>query len=398
MRRSVPGSRGNDAFVSLTVVVVALGIGGVLAATWATVSTQSISDVARMRAGQVNAQLARSAVAETWSDLQRLVNDPASPVARRLRTGDPKAAGSRLPMPGLVHTLDLAGAGERSIQVETRIVRFAPVDGWPSDSVGSLRVVARVRSAGGLERSFDEERQFRVQRVALPAPIHRWVVAPPAGDELQLFGRSSADEQVLADPAGSLRETEPGQLLLDRLGQVSQWRSQRAAFEVPMASGSMATQEWLEKRLVRGERCNGVILIDNKESGPQRLSRLVLRGRMLLVATGSLDLEDVTVENPAADMVSVISYGAVTVAGKVEARILRLVDPAAVGGAMDLCSGSAQMTGSMIDLSGLDTCPIKGSLTAGPTLPPSGSTAAQDPSLLVVLLSPIRRIGPLVRS
>lgn len=377
-------------FLTVGVVLLALGIACSLVAIWSSGSSQALSDAARLRDAAQATELARSALAETWHGVQRAANDPAAPLARTLR-GPGELSGRAVPLPELVHTRDLPGGREAAIDVRARIDGSRNVSPWPTERVGDLVVEVRVKSGAGSVRALAERRAFRVQRVVFPPPLDRWVLAPEAGPQLQVFGATATEGTAEPAPRDALYATEDGAATLERLTSWTSWRG-AAAYHVP-AGDPDALATWLQRRMADAGRVNGVVLCE--ASRPQRLRQIALAGRMLLVVTTGVSLADVTVQSPAEDLVSVISYDTFTVAGTVHAQLLRVLSADAAGTEIEQSTGAGQITGSLIDLSGAPPA-VGGSLAANPHALARG--AVTDPSHQVVLISPVRRAAAPERS
>lgn len=385
-----PTARSKRGFITVGIVLLALGVACSLVAIWSSSSSQALSDAARLRDAQECMELARSAAAEGWHGVQRAANDPDEPLARLLRAPAAIPAGRGFALPELVHVRDLPGAREATIVLTARVDTSRAVSPWPVDRVGEIVLDVRVTSRAGSVRAVSERRAFRVQRIAFPPPLDRWVLAPGAPG-LQAFGATASEGTAQPAPLDVLNSTPEGSALLERLASPVVWRA-TAAYHVP-ADDPDALASWLARRMAETGRVNGIVYCE--ASRGQRLRKLKLAGRMLLIVTQGVALTDLTTASPAEDLVSILSYGALSVTGNVQANLLRVMPADAAGAEIELSAGTAQITGSLLDLSGADP-DLRGSVAANPhALAPAGRA---DPSQLVVLISPIRRPQPPARS
>lgn len=382
---------GRRGFITVGVVLLALGIACSLVAIWANTSSQALSDAARLRDAQQAMELARSAAAEAWHGVQRAANDPDAPLARLLRAPAPIVPGRAFPLPELVHVRDLPGGQEATIAATARVESSRTVSPWPVERTGEIVLEARVRSAAGSVRAVSERRAFRVQRIGFPPPLDRWVLAPGAGPGLQVFGATTSGGTAQLAPVDTLNATPEGAETLERLANPVTWQ-RTAAYRVP-ANEPDALATWLARRMADAGRVNGIVYCE--ASRGQRLRQMQLAGRMLLVVTSGVSLADVTVASPAEDLVSVIAYDALSLSGTVQANLLRILPTDAAGTEIELSEGSARITGSLLDLCGAAP-DVTGSLAANPH--GQGQKHGVDPAQLVVLISPVRRAAPPARS
>ncbi|MBI4865130.1 MAG: hypothetical protein HY815_33455 [Candidatus Riflebacteria bacterium] len=387
---------------TLAVVVSLLAVAGIVVATWASTSGQALVAARRIRQELRALEAARSALAEAHFNLQRAVNDPAETLFTVFRRPGGPGVDEVLPLPPLIHTHDLPGAGQISIQVAARVSECRAHPVLPRTSEGTVCIEARATTAAGQWRGVGATWGFRVQHVTLPAPMDRWVIGPGAGSELQVFGATPGTEGFVDDPQGQLRSTPQGAELYQALASPLMWRSGLAAFQVGVGSNPAGLQKWLEDRLAGDDpegvsrRVNGIVVVEGHSGVTQRVAGVRFRGRALVVLTCKVSLEAVTVENPTEDLLSVICYDAATLAGKLDLSLLRLLPPEAVGTSIDLSSGTVDLCGSLIDATGVDVQEFKGTLTANPRAS-SRRRDTPEPSHAVVLISPLRRAGGVTR-
>lgn len=400
----VPGKGRPHGLTTMTVVLLLLAILSSLVMTWASFSRRSLSEIRRMREGALAADLARSALEEAWFIIQREANDPETPLFAAMRRLSESSLRSPLPLGALLYARDLPGADRCLVDVEARAVDLERAAPWPGDVSGSIRLEVAVTTQGGSRRRIGETRRFRVQRVTLPPPLYRWVLAPPAPGRMQVFGAGPGSPGHVPHPLAEIVSRPEGEALLKRLSSSDFWRDHVASFDIGAVGGPYALRKWLDRRLSRKGpsgsgpgRVNGVVFADNAEHPSQVLKGLRFRGKAILVLTGGVALEDISVANPAQDVLSIVCYGSVWASGRLDVHLLRVLDREEVGIGAAFSGGKVDVRGALIDLTGSPEQPFDGSVSANPW---AGGNEARDQHDLtheVVLLSPVRRWRPITR-
>lgn len=382
---------------TLIPVLVIIGVASVLMTTWVSSSRQALAQTDRLRLGLQAMEVSRSAVAEAHLNLQRAVNDPRTPTFAAFRTPGGLARGQVVGFPDLVHTYHLPGADRFDVRVLATVESYRPTSPWSVDAAGLLRITVQVKGPGGTDRSLARAWAFRTQRITFPPPLDRWVIGPRPSDSIQLFGTYPGSESYPEDPQIQLLDTDEGEETY-RLITMPETFEKMAAYRVDGGKGPGALQAWFERGLGRPgaigapRRLNGIVFVNGRDGTTQRLAGLRFRGKALLVVDGKLSLDDVTVGDKGEDLLSVICYDTVTASGKLELSLLRVHRTSDIGTGHEPSSGSADIHGSLLDVTGIDTQDFRGSVSAN-RLALSGRDGAPLPSQIVVLISPLGRPG-----
>jgi hypothetical protein len=412
-----PGARGLG---SLVVLLALLAIGALLVMAWAVTSGQFLSDVGRTLRGQRAMEVARSALAEAFLLVQKGANDSQSTLYTILRSPIAGPAPLTLPaslaIPALSETSALEGAAGMVVELSGQVTAYEVSTASPGYATGEIRIEAQVTTGQGGSRSAQESRRFRVQRIAVPAPVDTWVLAPTAlGSAMNVSG-----EKQVADPGAELGATDAGRQTLDVLLDPGTW-SGLAAYQVDIAKDENQLQAWLSARLDRAAsggvepaRVNGVVyagpgagssVAPPLDAPPQKITGLTFRGKAILVVDAPVHLENVTVADPASDLLSVIAFGTVTTVGPLSVCLVRSPSQRELGQDVTSPWGAVQVTGSLVDLTGLYLSPDPtgelvrptGTLAPHPHAAGGGGTEPVKLDHLVVLISPRSTRGPVVR-
>jgi hypothetical protein len=100
----------------------------------------------------------------------------------------------------------------------------------------------------------------------------------------------------------------------------AEWRK-RATFHFEGAGAAADFGQMLAGYGAEDRPVSGVAFVDNG-SAPLKLSRLAIRGRLIVIATGEVEIEDVKVADRATDMLVVQAGGRLSVSGRVEGALI----------------------------------------------------------------------------
>lgn len=299
-----------------------------------------------LAAGDPQAELFARLRAESWSSIEL---EPRVERARALLRGAPSAS-------GLVARARFSD-------------RRALVPGSEEESEWAARLVVTVQvalsGAAGGRVVGTQEREVRATSASPPRPLDAFgflVAGRPGSTWRPALDTGAAVPDVHLDPAV--------------------WR-RKATLEVG-GDDPTAVFEGLARRL---GAVNGVMLVENEGGRTLSLARRRHRGKLVLVVLGPLELSDVEPEDPALDLLTVIAFGDVRLAGTVHAALV-LTGRQGASPARELAPGS-HLTGSLVVTCG-ELPPASGArLTFDTRASFAGPLdRAIDPAHIVVSISP----------
>ncbi len=243
-------------------------------------------------------------------------------------------------------------------------------NGWMEEAVSIIGQIANgVKSAGGsvvgeapppLIDDLDREihrfpAKYVVRSSAAQIPdltrIYLWPKIEAAHRRIEALGPASdLAGQAASDPAGTAKKA--GQIAQAHSALLEEAKGYQAQFEEvggPAAeqlmalAGQLTPQEWRRRAffLFEGQGASqrlldmldgyarespplsvsGVAFVDNRDE-PLKLKGRTFHGRLVVCATGLVDLDDVKVQDPANDLLVVQAEGVLTTHGRIDASIV----------------------------------------------------------------------------
>jgi len=125
----------------------------------------------------------------------------------------------------------------------------------------------------------------------------------------------------------------------------------------------------LEQLMAKYEPLNGVILIQNDSA--LDLSGMSVRGKLILVAAGDVNVNGLTVQDPSKDIVTVISYGIMKISGNIQANLVPVNQ-------WQIIASNTQILGHLVINGVFDPAQFQGRLQYDPRIFSGTSTTSSD--------------------
>tara|TARA_B100000674_G_scaffold248481_1_gene204833 strand:- start:68 stop:1711 length:1644 start_codon:yes stop_codon:yes gene_type:complete len=193
-----------------------------------------------------------------------------------------------------------------------------------------------------------------------------------------------SDFQVVVKSFGGQKKLNIGKFF-SKFDRASDWK-QKATYVIE--EGGL--QDNLKALFDKVEPVNGVVYVENPSSA-LKLSGTV-KGKLLIVTEGAVDIENLQPSDPSKHIMSVISYGDMRVSGSIRASLMPQTN--------FKVRGSLRLNGNLVLRQITDLSQLKGRLDYDPTLHSGTTTKTSDAkakkSYYYVVLSPMS-VGSIVK-
>lgn len=288
-------------------------------------------NVARASRGGALMDVGQSALAEAWWRLEHAAADASDPLFVTLREVAPAPRTLTVKVPHLTGALIgdplWSGVGLVGEGVAATVAAPAPISTNAREGSLGVRLEVTVRHAPtGLVRTLRETRELKRTLLAVPVPFDRYSLA--------VLDATLAGKRAVC-MRGDVRDLTAQEAYTEA--------SAAQADELARAAGQLAPEAWMRRASFRfggpgaGARMlamldryqaeekplpvSGVIYLDNKDE-PLRIAGRGFRGRLVIVATGDVELSDVRVHDRATDMLVVQAEGRLSAQGRIEAALI----------------------------------------------------------------------------
>jgi hypothetical protein len=279
---------------------------GLLAALWGMSVAQRGHDavrwIQREKLQLVARDLLHSAMEEATHAFMEQVNLPGTLPFEALRTppdASPVEWNVSTPASQALVTEQLPGM---NMAVKVSVVDRAPFSTTyeaSSEWRGVVVVQASVAGAAGVRFAAMQSREARACLITPPRPM---------------------DVMALYD----WHKPQPGQPTGPFMMDADYWRTKSAMCVIPTTSAS--TQSSFQILKQRLGMLNGSVFVANRGADTLILRDYTHRGKAVLVVDGAVDLEDVRLEDPKSDLLTVIAFGDVRVRGRADVALIMTAD------------------------------------------------------------------------
>jgi hypothetical protein len=241
-----------------------------------------------------------------------------------------------------------------SLAVKVSVVERAPISTSyepESEWRGVLVVQASVAGASGARFAATQSRDVRACLITPPRPM-------------DLIGFYDWHKPQPGQPEGPFTM------------DLSYWRAKSTMCVTPTTG--VSTQNAFQMLKERLGVLNGVINVRNRDGGALKLRDYNHLGKAVLVVEGAVELEDVKLQDPRSDLLTVIAFGDVQVRGRADVALIMTADDKAALPVRAL-NGAVDVRGSLIMTCG--TCTTSGVVTLYPNFShlAAGKPGSQNP-------------------